>query len=76
MVLIFFQGWIPKLLVLQPIFKYFQTFTNANFFAWKSKGLVEKSIETPDISDNSFTSKLTFIYNRRIGAKFYENCLL
>ena len=41
--------------------------------AWKCKGLSEGSFKTP--LGNNFGPKLTFIYNRGIGAKFKGNYL-
>ena len=36
----------------------------------------EDCFKTPVSSGKSFVRKLTFIYNRRIGAKFKVNCLI
>lgn len=36
----------------------------------------EDCFKTPVSSGKSFVWKLTFIYNRRIGAKFIVNCLI
>ena len=64
-------------LLFQLVFKYFWTFTGTDkFCAWKSKGLWEKSIKVLLLSGNSFVPKLTFIYKRRIGAKFKGNCVI
>ena len=65
------------MLVFQPVFRYFETFTGTDqVFGWKSKGLSEKRFETPVTSRNSCASKLAFIYNKRMGAKFKGNCLI
>ena len=37
---------------------------------------IKESMKTPVTSDNSFVIKLTFIYSRRIGAKFIGTWLL
>ena len=64
-------------LVFQPVFKYFQTFTGTNkTFAWKSEGLSEESFKIPITSGKSFSPKLTFIHNRRMGGKFNGDCLI
>ena len=64
-------------LVIQPVFKYFQTFTGTDkILAWKSKGLSEGIFKTPVVSGNSFAPKLTSIYNERIGAKFKGSCFI
>ena len=66
----FAKNGLQDYLILQPIFKYFQTFIDTNeIFAWKSEGFSEDSITSPVTSDNSLVPKLIFIYNRRIGRK-------
>ena len=73
----FVEDGSQNCLVFQSDFKYFQTFTGTDkFFARKSKVLLKESIKTPTISDNSFALRLAFIYNRRIGIKFKENCFI
>ena len=43
--------------------------------AWKSKGLSDKSIMPPNTPGTSLPSKLKYIHNSVIGAKFKGSCL-
>ena len=73
----FDKDGLQNYLLLQPVFKYFQTFTGTDrIFAWQSIRLSERSSKTPITSGNSFTLKLSFIYIERIGPRFIGNCLI
>ena len=43
-------------------------------YVWNSKGLSKVIIKNPPTSDNSFASKLTLIYNGKVGRTFVGNC--
>ena len=50
-------------------------FTNADkSLTWKFKGMSEESIKTSVTSFNSFTPKITLIYNKRIRGNVKGNC--
>ena len=52
-----FQGC----LIVQPVYKYFQTTTTTNYISsWKSKGLSAESIKPFTTSDNSLTPLLVY----------------
>ena len=62
-------------LVFQPPDKYFKLVANAKYISsWKSKGLSDKTIETPATSDNSLTP-LTNYRGNKIIVKFTGSCL-
>ena len=58
---------LENYLILQPVFKYFQTFSSTidKIFGLKSKQL----------SDTSFAPKFTYIHNSKIAVRFDRNCL-
>ena len=57
-------------LEFQLVYKYSQTPTNSDMvIASKSKGLSEKSIKSPVISDNSLNSGINYIDNAKIRVK-------
>ena len=62
-------------LVLQPLNKYFKVITNTDYVSsWKPKGLSDKSIKPPTISDNSLTPALSY-YGTKTSVKFTGSCL-
>ena len=66
-----FQGC----LIVQPVYKYFQTTTTTNYISsWKSKGLSAESIKPPTTSDNSLTPALSY-YGTKTRVKFTGSCL-
>ena len=62
-------------LKFQPVYKYFKTITNTDYFSsWKSKGLSKENIKPLPTSDNSLTPALSY-YNYNIREKFTGSCL-
>ena len=68
-----------KYLISQPVFKYFQIYTDIividKMLGWKSKRLSEETITSHVTSDNNFASKLAYIDNAKIAVEFEVNCL-
>ena len=56
----FYNDWLENCLMFQPVFKYFQSFSDTvdRILGWKSKGLSEESATTPATSDNSLLQNL------------------
>ena len=44
-------------------------------WAWKLKGLSEKSIKPPDTPNNDAATKLVIMYHAKIAGKIEESCL-
>ena len=64
-------------LVLQPMYKYFKTFTENNnifIFSWESKGLSNEKVGSIKISSCSSAPRLVY-YNARIKIKFAGDLL-
>ena len=62
---------VEAIKTLEPSINNYFLFKSFNIFAgtthrickWKSQGLLEESIRTPDTSGTYFTPKLTYIHN-------------
>ena len=62
-------------LVFQLMYMFFQRVVNSNYILeWKSKGLSDKSIESPS-APNNFNSKLSY-YGNKMGVIFSGSCLM
>ena len=54
---------------------FFQRVVNSNYILeWKSKGLSDKSIESPSATNNFLNSKLSY-YGNKMGVIFSGSCL-
>ena len=61
--------------VFQPKYRYFKLIANTRFISeLKSKGLSDKSIKTPNISDDNLTPIIDY-FGAKLRLKFNGSCL-
>ena len=71
----FEEGGTQNYLVFQLMYMFFQRVVNSNYILeWKSKGLSDKSIESPSALNNFLNSKLSY-YGNKMGVIFSGSCL-
>ena len=62
-------------LVFQPMYRYFKVIANTKYISeWKSKGLSDKTVKVPAISNNDLSPLIDYLGNK-IRLKFNGGCL-
>ena len=62
-------------LVFQPMYRYFKVIANTKYISeWKSKGLSDKTVKVPAISNNGLSPLIDYLGNK-IRLKFNGGCL-